>query len=66
MNCSEKKKLEIKLLGYNSGNKNKKYDSEKKQIYIKLIKNDENSFKQTNEIDNKCDVNNENEFYTFS
>ena len=38
----------------------------KKQIYIKLIKNDENSFKQTNEIDNKCDVNNENEFYTFS
>ena len=65
-NCSEKKKLEIKLLGYNSGNKNKKYDSEKKQIYIKLIKNDENSFKQTNESNNKFNEYNEKEFYMFS
>ena len=46
MNCSEKKKLEIKLFCHNSGNKIKKYDSEKKkQIVIKLIRNnDENSF----------------------
>ena len=54
MNCSEKKKLEIKLFCHNSGNKIKKYDSEKKkQIVIKLIRNnDENSFKQVNQIDN--------------
>ena len=59
INCSEKKKLEIKLLGYNSESKNniKKYDSEKKHIVIKLIKNDENLFKQSNEIDNKKEVN---------
>jgi hypothetical protein len=54
------------LLGYNSGNKIKKYDSEKKQIYIKLIKNDENSFKQTNESNNKFNEYNEKEFYMFS
>ena len=59
INCSEKKKLEIKLLGYNSESKNniKKYDSEKKHIVIKLIKNDENLFKQSNEIDNKKEIN---------
>ena len=59
INCSEKKKLDIKLLGYNSGNKNKKFDSEKKQICIKLIRNDENSFKQTNEINNNNNNNND-------
>ena len=50
-NCSEKKILQIKLLGYKSESKNnniKKYDSEKKHIVIKIIKNDENSFKQSN------------------
>ena len=50
-NCSEKKVLQIKLLGYKSESKNnniKKYDSEKKHIVIKIIKNDENSFKQSN------------------
>ena len=59
INCSEKKKLEIKLLGYNSESKNniKKYDSEKKHIVIKLIKNDENLFKQSNEINDKKEVN---------
>ena len=58
VNCSEKKKLESKLLGFNSGNKNKKYDSEKKQIFIKLIKNEENIFKQSNEIKENNQMNN--------
>ena len=66
INCSEKKKLEIKLFSYNSENKIKKYDSEKKQIFIKLIKNDENSYKQINAVDNTNDGNNCNDFYYFS
>ena len=36
-----------------------KFDSEKKQICIKLIRNDENSFKQTNEINNNNNNNND-------
>ena len=53
LNCSEKKKLEIKLFCQHSGNKIKKYDTEKKQhIVIKLTRNDENCFKQIDNIDN--------------
>ena len=66
INCSEKKKLEIKLFSHNSENKIKKYDSEKKQIFIKLIKNDENSYKQINVVDDKNDGNDGNEIYYFS
>jgi len=53
LNCSEKKKLEIKLFCQHSGNKIKKYDTEKKQhIVIKLTRNNEKCFKQIDNIDN--------------
>ena len=66
MNSSERKRLDIRLFSFNSENKNKKYDSEKKQIFIKLIKNDENSFKQNNKNIDKNVVKHENGFYFFS
>ena len=66
MNSSERKRLDIRLFSFNSENKNKKYDSEKKQIFIKLIKNDENSFKQNNKNIDKNVVKDENGFYFFS
>ena len=66
MNSSERKRLDIRLFSFNSENKNKKYDSEKKQIFIKLIKNDENSFKQYNKNVDKNVVKHENGFYFFS
>ena len=58
LNFTEKKKLDIKLIGYNSGNKNKKFDSEKKHIFIKLIKNNDNVYNQNNEINNDDNDNN--------
>ena len=63
LNFTEKKKLDMKLIGCKSENKNKKYDSEKKHIFIKLIRNDENSFKQNNKINN---IDEENKFFFFS